>query len=87
MANGPPSADGRAARVARTGLALVHKGELILPAARSEATGEQALADSRAVVRYRFPVEVEVRAAAGEVDADAIADLALRRLTRALRGT
>jgi len=79
------SADGRAARVARTGIALVHEGELILPAAGSEAEGEQALADSRAVVQYRFPVEVEVRGMPSELDPDAIADLALRRLARGLR--
>jgi hypothetical protein len=87
MANGPSSADGRAARIARTGIALVHEGELILPAAGSEAEGERALADSRAVVQYRFPVEVEVRAGGADVDVDAIADLALRRLARGLRGT
>ena len=32
---------GRAARVTRTGLALVHAGELVLPAAGSEAEAEQ----------------------------------------------
>jgi precorrin-2 methylase len=85
MAAGDTPSDAHAARVARTGIALVHEGELILPAAGGEAEGEQALSDSSAVVIHRFPVEVEVRNVAPEVDADAIADLALRRLARGLR--
>jgi hypothetical protein len=87
MANSQAPGSVNAARVTRTGIALVHEGELILPAAGSEAQGEQVLEDSRTIVQYSFPVEVEVRAAPAEVDADAIADLALRRLARGLRGT
>jgi hypothetical protein len=47
---------GRAARVTRTGLALVHAGELVLPAAGSEAEAEQVAEDDRAVIAYHFPV-------------------------------
>ena len=43
-------ADGssRGARVLRTGIALVHEGELVLPAVGSEAQAEQVLDDARA---------------------------------------
>lgn len=80
-----PDAGGGAARVTRTGIALVHEGELILPAGGSEAEAELVLDDSRAVVQYVFPVEVEVRTLTLESDPDAIADVALRRLARGLR--
>ncbi|WP_406079850.1 hypothetical protein [Micromonospora sp. NBC_00858] len=77
---------GRAARVTRTGLALVHAGELVLPAAGSEAEAEQVAEDDRAVIAYHFPVEIEVVAGGGVVDADALADLALARLAEHLDG-
>ncbi|MET8280048.1 MULTISPECIES: hypothetical protein [unclassified Micromonospora] len=77
---------GRAARVTRTGLALVHAGELVLPAAGSEAEAEQVAEDDRAVIAYHFPVEIEVVAAGGAFDADALADLALARLAEHLDG-
>ena len=83
--DGDTQAGGRAARVERTGLALVHEGELILPAAGSEAAAEIVAQDDRSVVHYHFPVEIEVRASAAEVDPEAIADLALRNLVQALR--
>ncbi|MEH1029297.1 hypothetical protein [Micromonospora profundi] len=77
---------GRAARVTRTGLALVHAGELVLPAAGSEAEAEQVAEDDRAVIAYHFPVEIEVVAGGGAVDVDALADLALARLAEHLDG-
>lgn len=77
---------GGGARVRRTGIALVHEGELILAAPGSEAELEPAEAGAGPVeVRYVFPVEVEVRGAGAPVDADSIAELALRRLTQGLR--
>jgi len=72
-------------RVSHTGIALVHEGELIVPAAGSEAQADTAAADANAVVQYVFPVEIEVRAAPEGADAEAIADLALRRLAEGLR--
>jgi hypothetical protein len=51
-------------RVERTGIALVHEGEYIVPAAGSEARLTPA-ADSGPVVNYWFPVEIEL---VGEVD-------------------
>jgi hypothetical protein len=73
-----------AARVTRTGIALVHEGELILPAGGSEAEGEQVAADSSTIVQYIFPVEIEVRTVGAELDADAIADTALDLLAEGL---
>jgi hypothetical protein len=80
------SNEGRAARVMRTGLALVHAGELVLPAAGSEAQAEQVADDDRAVIAYHFPVEIEVVVAGSAVDADELADLALGRLAEHLDG-
>jgi hypothetical protein len=51
-------------RVERTGIALVHEGEYIVPAAGSEARLTPA-AGSGPVVNYWFPVEIEL---VGEVD-------------------
>ena len=79
-AEGTPAA----ARVVETGLAVVHEGELILPAAGSAAQAERVAEDARAVIEYRFPVEIEVRAAPDPVDATAIAEAALQQLTDGL---
>ena len=80
------SSEGRAARVTRTGLALVHAGELVLPAAGSEAQAELVADDDRAVIAYHFPVEIEVVGAGPAVDTDLLADLALGRLAEHLDG-
>ena len=72
------------ARVTRTGIALVHQGEVVLPAAGSEAQAEQAVGDSRATVQYFFPVEVEVRAAPDGPPAQEIVDLTLNTLASGL---
>jgi hypothetical protein len=76
-----------AARVVRTGIALVHEGELVLPAAGSEAQAHRVEEDSRGVIQYFFPVEIEVRAAPDAVDMDALVERALRRLARGLEST
>lgn len=78
--------EGRAARVTRTGLALVHAGELVLPAAGSEAEAERVAEDDRAVIAYHFPVEIEVVVGGSTVDPDLLADLALSRLAEHLDG-
>jgi hypothetical protein len=75
---------GHAARVTSTGLAVVHAGELILPAAGSEAQAEQVVADDRTHVSYVFPVEVEVRAPV-DVDPDAVVERALASLASSVR--
>jgi hypothetical protein len=93
MAGGPASngrpgqrLGGRAARVRRTGIALVHEGELVLPASGSEAEADVVLSDSRTVVNYYFPVEIEVVAGGTPVDVDGIVDAAMDRLNRSLEG-
>ena len=80
-------AGGRAGRVLRTGIALVHEGELVLPAAGSEAQAERVLADGRTVVNYYFPVEIEVRAAPEPVDPARAIELALRRVAHGLENS
>ncbi len=77
---------GRAARVRRTGIALVHEGELVLPAAGSEVQAERVAEDERSVIQYYFPVEIEVRAAPDPPDLEAIVQETLRRLARGLGG-
>jgi hypothetical protein len=75
------------ARVARTGIALVHEGELILSAPGSDAEFEQVDSDSRTVVQYFFPVEIEVCASAAPIDVDHLANLTLGRLAMHLAST
>lgn len=77
----------RAARVSRTGIALVHEGELILPAAGSEAEAELVGDDARAVVHYYFPVEIEVRAATDAVDPEEFIQRTLTRFAQCLENT
>jgi len=70
----------RAIRVDQTGIALVHEGELILPAAGSEAQGVAAFDDTRATIVYYFPVEVEVRSTAEGINSEDIVGQALNYL-------
>jgi hypothetical protein len=83
----PNDRDRGAARVTRTGIALVHEGERIVAApgaaAELELAGDEALAE----VSYVFPVEIEVRGGVEPVDVNAIVDVALRRLAQSLRST
>jgi hypothetical protein len=80
----PPRDEDYGTLVTETGIALVHKGEIILAAADAEAKGEKLLEDARTVVQYYFPVEVEVRGAPDPVDPDAIVERALDALASAL---
>lgn len=82
--DGTRAGGARPIRVRRTGLALVHEGELVMPAAGSEAEAEQVADDARATLNYYFPVEIEVRAAPAGVDPEKIVELALHRLARGL---
>jgi hypothetical protein len=81
MAQQPPRP--AAVSVEETGLAVVHAGELIVPAAGSQAELELAASDPRAVVEYHFPVVVEVREASAP-DVDEVAELAARKLLAAM---
>jgi hypothetical protein len=78
---------GGPAKVTRTGIALVHEGEIVLPAAGSEAQAAQVMDDARASIQYIFPVEIEVVAGAQPLDPHHIADIALERLARSVRAT
>ena len=73
-----------AARVLSTGIALVHEGELVLPAVGSQAQAERVADDARSMIQYIFPVEIEVREAASSVDLEQVVDITLRRLVRGL---
>lgn len=70
---------GRAARIRETGIALIHSGELILPAAGSEAEADQVIDDARSIIHYHFPVEIEVYAPP-EIDIEEIVQQTLTRL-------
>jgi hypothetical protein len=69
--------------VERTGLALLHEGELVLPAQGSEAVLSVVNGDGTLVLE--FPIEVEVRVV-DACDPDEHADHALNRLLNALDG-
>ena len=76
-----------AKRVLETGIALVHEGELVLPAAGSEAQAEVVADDARAVIHYHFPVEIEIRAGEEPADIEKIARYVYERLIRRLKET
>lgn len=81
-----PQGSWRAARVRRTGIALVHAGELVLPAQGSEAEAEAVPFSDRTAIHYHFPVEIEVVDLSQPVDQDQIADHTLERLLGGLLG-
>jgi hypothetical protein len=86
MASEPgDSGETGAKRVLETGIALVHEGELILPAAGSEAQSEVVADDARAVIEYHFPVEIEIRGAGQPVDMAEITRYVCERVARRLR--
>jgi hypothetical protein len=58
--------------VRETGIALVHEGEWILPAAGSEARIEPGEMNAGGAVEYHFPVEVVVTGAVSEGEIEAI---------------
>lgn len=85
MATEPGGQETGAKRVLETGIALVHAGEVVLPAVGSEAQAELLADDTRAVINYHFPVEIEIRAPGERIDPVDLADLVLERLVRRLR--
>jgi hypothetical protein len=74
-----------AKRVLETGIALVHEGELVLPAAGSVAQAELAGADARALIEYHFPVEIEIRTGGEPLDVAELSRHVYERVTRRLR--
>jgi hypothetical protein len=72
-------------RVERTGIALVHEGEYIMPAPGSEAVIAPADGQAGQVVNYYFPIEIEVIGALGDTHLQRIADHVFTQLDTALR--
>ena len=69
--------------VERTGLVVLHQGELVVPAPGSEAILSVMRGDG--TLTLEFPVEVEVRVVPA-CDPDEHADATLERLLHALEG-
>lgn len=73
-------------KVERTGIALVHAGEYILPAPGSEATiTDVPAAAGGTVVNFYFPVEVEVVGNLGAAQLKAVAEYVVEEFNTALR--
>ena len=71
-------------RVERSGIALVHEGEYIMPAPGSEA---QITADDQAngtVINYYFPVEIEVIGALSDEQIRRVTEYVFDELSREL---
>jgi hypothetical protein len=74
-------------RVDRTGIALVHEGEYIVPAEGSEAVITPGAEGGSAgqVINYYFPVEVEIVGQLSEPEVERIAQAVFDELETALR--
>jgi hypothetical protein len=82
QSNSPGEPAGAGTRVRQSGIGLVHKDELILPAAGSAAELEPSRGDREAAAQYVFPVEVEVLAPGEPPDLQEFVDVALTQLAR-----
>lgn len=73
-------------RVERTGIALVHQGEYVLPASGSEAIMTADAGEDLAgqVINYYFPVEVEIIGELGEAHMKRLAAHVFDELLREL---
>jgi hypothetical protein len=69
-------------RVERTGIALVHEGEYVVPAAGSEAVISPA--GEVAVINYYFPVQVEVVGSLPDAEVQRVAGYVFDQLDREL---
>jgi hypothetical protein len=70
--------------VRRSGIALVHRGEVILAAAGSEAQVDVLAADARTTIQYTLPVEVELVGGLSPREREELIQEALRRLRRSI---
>ena len=73
-------------RVERTGLALVHEGEYVVPALGSEAIitpSSQGMSNGQ-VINFYFPVEVEIVGELGEAEMQRISRYVFEELVTAL---
>ncbi len=71
-------------RVERTGIALVHEGEYIMPVPGSEAQIAAAGSTDGMVINYYFPVEIEVIGALTDEQIRLVAEYVFDELTREL---
>lgn len=73
-------------RVERTGIALVHEGETIMPAPGSEASISPTAEDNyeAQVINYHFPVEIEVIGDLNEAQLQRVAQYVFDELETAL---
>jgi hypothetical protein len=71
-------------KIRETGIALVHKGEYIVPAEGSEALVEQVKANEETVVNYYFPVEIEIIGELSEKDQEVMEARIWEKLQNAL---
>jgi len=75
-------------RVERTGIALVHEGEYIMPAPGSEAQISAAVMGDEqgdgTVINYYFPVEIEIIGALSDEQIRRVSDYVFDELTREL---
>lgn len=72
-------------RVERTGIALVHEGEYIMPAPGSAAQIASDMQTDGPVINYYFPVEIEVIGALSDAQLSLVADYVCDALNTALR--
>ena len=71
-------------RVERTGIALVHEGEYIMPAPGSEARISGEAQDDGMVINYYFPVEIEIIGALSDEQIRRVSNYVFDELTREL---
>lgn len=71
-------------RVERTGIALVHEGEYIVPAAASEALLSGGGSADGTVVNYYFPIQVEVMGSLPAAEVQRVANYVFDELSREL---
>ena len=71
-------------RVERTGIALVHEGEYIMPAPGSEAQISSDGQGDGLVINYYFPVEIEIIGALSDEQIRRVSDYVFAELTREL---
>lgn len=83
---GPAGDTPSPAKVTRTGLAVVHEGEVVMPAIGDEAMGLVEGWGGSGTVSYHFPVEIEVRVAPTLDEVQAMIDAAFEGLAARLTG-
>jgi len=72
-------------RIERTGIALVHEGEYIVPSQGSAAEIAGDVAAGAHLVTLRFPIEVEVVGQLSDAHKQQVADFVFEQLDSALR--